>query len=74
LRYLQRGEAAPRAVAVAANDTIREELEEFVACIRDRGKPETDGWWASRNLAVVMAGIESAREGRAVDVGPLALG
>jgi predicted dehydrogenase len=74
LRYLRRGEAAPRVVAVAANDTIREELDEFVACIRNRGKPETDGWWASRNLAVVMAGIESAREGRAVDVGRLAAG
>jgi predicted dehydrogenase len=74
LRYLRRDEAVPRAVTVAANDTIREELEEFVACIRSGGKPETDGWWASRNLAVVMAGIESARQGRAVDVGPLAAG
>jgi len=71
LRYLRRGEAAPRAVAIAANDTIREELDEFVACIRNGRKPETDGWWASRNLAVVMAGIQSAREGRAVDVAPL---
>jgi len=71
LRYLRRGEAAPRAVAIAANDTIREELDEFVACIRNGREPETDGWWASRNLAVVMAGIQSAREGRAVDVAPL---
>ena len=69
LRHLRRGESAPRAVAVAANDTIREELEEFVACIRNGGKPETDGWWASRNLAVVIAReSESAREGRAVEV------
>ena len=74
LRHLRRGEAAPRAVAVAANDTIREELDEFAACIRDGGRPETDGWWASRNLAVVLAGIQSAREGRAVDVAPLAAG
>jgi predicted dehydrogenase len=74
LRYLRRGEAVPRPVAGAATDTIREELDEFVACVRSGGKPETDGWWASRNLAVVMAGIESAREGRAVDVGPLAAG
>ena len=74
LRCLRRGEAAPRAVATAANDTIAEELNEFVACIRNGGKPETDGWWASRNLAVVMAGIQSAREGRAVDVAPLAAG
>jgi predicted dehydrogenase len=74
LRHLRRGEAKPRAIAVAFNDTIREELEEFVACIRHGSQPETDGWWASRNLAVVMAGIQSAREGRAVDVAPLATG
>jgi predicted dehydrogenase len=74
LRCLRRGEAAPRAVATVATDTIVEELDEFAACIRNGGKPETDGWWASRNLAVVMAGIESARTGRAVDVAPLAAG
>ncbi len=72
LRHLRRGETTPRAVAVAANDTIREELEEFALCIRDGRKPETDGWWGSRNLAVIMAGIQSAREGRAIDVAPLA--
>jgi predicted dehydrogenase len=74
LRHLRRGEAAARPVTVAASDTIREELDEFAACIRNGVKPETDGWWASRNLAVVMAGIQSAREGRAVDVAPLAAG
>jgi predicted dehydrogenase len=74
LRCLRRGETVPRTVAAEANDTIREELEEFAACIRNGRKPETDGWWASQNLAVVMAGIQSAREGRAVDVAPLAAG
>jgi len=74
LRYLRRGEAAPRAVATAANDAVREELEEFAACIRNGRKPEADGWWASRNLAVVMAGIQSAREGRAVEVELVAAG
>jgi predicted dehydrogenase len=68
LRHLRRGEVTPRAIAVAETDTLREELEEFAACIRNGGKPETDGWWATRNLAVVMAGIKSARERRAVDV------
>jgi predicted dehydrogenase len=68
LRHLRRGDSAPRAVAVAANDAIREELDEFVACVRRGGRPETDGWWAARNLAVVMAGIRSAREGRAIAV------
>jgi predicted dehydrogenase len=68
LRHLRRGEAAPRAVPLEANDTIREELEEFAACVRSGAKPETDGWWGARNLAVIRAGIRSAREGRAIDV------
>ncbi len=71
LRHLRRGETRPQAVAVTQNDTIREELEEFAACIRTGAKPETDGWWASHNLAVIMAGIQSVREGRAIDVAPL---
>src|SRR5580704_14898073 len=68
LRCLRRGEAKPRPVPLDANDTIREELEEFVACVRSGAKPETDGWWASRNLAVIRAGIRSAHEGRVIDV------
>ena len=68
LRCLRRGDKAPHAVPLAENDTIREELEEFVACVRNGGKPETDGWWASRNLAVIRAGVESARTGRVVEV------
>jgi predicted dehydrogenase len=74
LRHLRRGEETPRPIAVAKNDTLREELEEFTACIRHGGKPETDGWWATRNLAVILAGIRSAREGRAVDVAEVAAG
>ncbi len=68
LRCLRRGDRQPHAVPVAENDTIREELEEFAACVRSGGTPETDGWWASRNLAVIRAGIQSARENRVVDV------
>ncbi len=68
LRHLRRGDARPRPVAIEDNDTIREELEEFVHCVRTGTRPETDGWWASRNLAVIRAGIRSAREGRVIDV------
>ena len=68
LRHLKRGDAKPVPVKTDTNDTIREELEEFVHCIRTRTKPETDGWWASRNLAVIKAGVRSAREGRVVEV------
>ena len=68
LRYFRRGDTGPRPVTVAVNDTIREELEEFAHCVRSGGRPETDGLWASHNLAVVCAGIRSAREGRAINV------
>jgi hypothetical protein len=36
--------------------------------VRNDGKPETGGWRASRNLAVIRAGVESARTNRAVEV------
>lgn len=68
LRHLKRGETTSRPIAVEKNDTIREELEEFAHCIRTKTKPETDGWWGARNLAVVKAGIKSARERRVVDI------
>jgi predicted dehydrogenase len=68
LRHLRRGETKPRPVPTEENDTIREELEEFAHCVRNRTKPETDGHWATRNLAVIKAGLRSVREGRAVDV------
>jgi predicted dehydrogenase len=68
LRHLKRGEKAARAIATEKNDTIREELEEFARCVRAGGKPETDGFWAARNLAVIKAGARSAREGRVVQV------
>jgi predicted dehydrogenase len=74
LRHLRRGEEAPRAVILEKTDTLRQELAEFASCIRDGGKPETDGWWGARNLAVIMAGIKSAREGRAVEVAEVAGG
>jgi predicted dehydrogenase len=68
LRHLKRGEKAARAIATEKNDTIREELEEFARCVRTGGQPETDGFWATRNLAVIKAGAKSAREGRVVEV------
>jgi predicted dehydrogenase len=68
LRHLKRGETAVRPVPTEQNDTIREELEEFARCVRTGEKPETDGWWATHNLAVIKAGVKSAGEGRAVDV------
>src|SRR5258708_30743159 len=34
LRHLKRGESTARPIATERNDTIREELEEFVHCVR----------------------------------------
>jgi predicted dehydrogenase len=68
LRHLKRGETKAQPVATAGKDTIREELEEFACCVRTGSKPETDGYWAARNLAVIKAGVRSAREGRTVEV------
>ena len=68
LRHLKRGDSKAQPVKLEDNDTIREELEEFVHCVRTGAQPETDGFWATRNLAVIKAGVRSAREGRAVDV------
>jgi predicted dehydrogenase len=68
LRHLKQGDAKPTAIACENNDTIREEVDEFAACVRNKTKPETDGYWAARNLAVIKAGVRSAKEGRSIDV------
>jgi predicted dehydrogenase len=68
LRLLKRGEDKPVAVPSARNDTFVEELEEFAAACRGGPKPEVGGDYATVSLAVVRAGIVSAREGRRVEV------
>jgi predicted dehydrogenase len=68
LRLLKRGEDKVAAVPCDTNDTFVEELEEFAAACRGNGAPEVGGDYATRSLAVVRAGILSAREGRKVEV------
>ena len=68
LRLLKRGEDKTTAVATRKNDTFVEELEEFAAACRGGEPPEVGGDFATRSLAVVRAGILSAREGRRVEV------
>ncbi len=68
LRFMQRGSEAVVAVPFAKNDTFVDELEEFAAAVRGQAVPETGGDYATRSLAVVRAGIISAREGRRVAV------
>lgn len=68
LRILRRGEKAPTAIPCKANDTIVEELEEFAACVRGDAEPEVDGEKAFKSLAVIRAGVRSAKEGRRVEI------
>ena len=68
LRHLKQGETRAKPVTIDEVDTIRAELDEFAHCVRNGSKPETDGFWAARNLAVIKAGVRSAREGRAIEV------
>ena len=68
LRWLKRGTDKPVAVPCEKNDTFVEELEEFAAAVRGQGQPEVGGDYGATSLAVVRAGILSAREGRKVEV------
>ena len=70
LRFLRRGGEAA-AIACEANDTIAEQLEEFAAAVRGHGQPEVGGDYATTSLAVIRAGILSAREDRRVEVAEL---
>jgi predicted dehydrogenase len=68
LRVLKRGTAQAEGVHCKKNDPIVEELEEFARAARGDGEPEMDGEKSTRSLAVILAGIRSAREGRRVEV------
>jgi predicted dehydrogenase len=68
LRVIKRGEDKPQPVTAPKNDTFVEELEEFAAAVRGGPAPEVGGEYATESLAVVRAGILSAREGRKVEV------
>ncbi|MGH6725961.1 MAG: Gfo/Idh/MocA family protein [Pseudolabrys sp.] len=68
LSLLKQGDKQPVAVPCAKNDTLAEELEEFAAAARGGKPPEVGGDYGTTSLAVVRAGILSAREGRRVEV------
>ena len=67
LRCQKRGNKNVDAVPCEKNDTIVEELEEFADAVGRKGQPEMDGEKATASLAVLLAGIKSAREGRRVE-------
>ena len=68
LRLLRRGSDKATHVPCDKNDVFVEELEEFAAAVRGEAKPEMDGDSATTSLAVLRAGILSAKEGRRVEV------
>ena len=68
LRVLKRGSKRPDPVPCTKNDSIVEELEEFARAVRGEGEPEMDGERSTDSLAVLLAGIKSAREGRRVEI------
>jgi len=68
LRVLKRGAERPVVVPCTNNDTLVEELEEFAAAVRGNRRPEIGGDYAMTSLAVVRAGILSARQGRRVEI------
>ena len=68
LRWLKRGSDRSEPVSVQKNDPIVDELDEFANAVRGDGEPEMDGEKSTRSLAVLLAGIKSAREGRRVEV------
>lgn len=68
LRLQKRHSDVVTQIPFEKNDAIRDELEEFAAVVRGKGKPETDGEHGYKSLAVVRAGTLSAREGRRVEV------
>ena len=47
---------------------IVDELEEFADAVRGKATPEMDGAKSTRSLAVLLAGVQSAREGRRVEI------
>ncbi|MGH8735211.1 MAG: Gfo/Idh/MocA family protein, partial [Burkholderiales bacterium] len=68
LRFLKRGSTTSETVPVRKNDPIVEELEELAAAVRGEAEPEMDGERGTASLAVLLAGIKSAREGRRVEI------
>ena len=68
LRILKRNTSKPESISCAENDPIVDELEEFARAVQGECEPEMDGEKSTESLAVILAGIKSAREGRRVEV------
>jgi predicted dehydrogenase len=68
LALLRRGKEGLEKPSIAKNDAIVDELDEFARAVRGECEPEMDGERSTESLAVILAGIKSANEGRRVEV------
>lgn len=68
LRWLRRGSDKIEKVNLEKSDPIVDELEEFARAVHGETQPEMDGERSTASLAVILAGIRSAKEGRRVEV------
>jgi predicted dehydrogenase len=68
LRVFHRSTGKVEGVKTEKNDAIADELDEFAAAVRGKAEVEMDGERSTESLAVILAGIKSAREGRRVEV------
>jgi predicted dehydrogenase len=68
LRVQRRGSKDVTPIPCVENDTIVEELEEFADAIRGKTEPEMNGERSTVSLAVIRAGLLSAREKRRVEI------
>ncbi|MEE2746336.1 MAG: Gfo/Idh/MocA family oxidoreductase [Pseudomonadota bacterium] len=68
LSYMEQGDPSPRKIEIEPIDTLAEQMSEFCECIQDDKEPEVGGYWASRSLAVIRAGVKSAKERRFITI------
>lgn len=67
--YVQRvGELERSSRSIDTLDTVKDELQEFVANVRSGGTPETGGHEALEAVAILESIVESATTGTVVDV------
>jgi predicted dehydrogenase len=68
LRLQKRNSEKVEKIDAGKNDAIVDELDEFAAAVRGKAEVEMDGERSTASLAVILAGIQSAREGRRIEV------
>jgi predicted dehydrogenase len=68
LRWQPRGQPRAEPVSHERVDALVDELDEFAGAVRGRGAPEIGGEQATASLAVIRAGLISAREKRRVEI------